>query len=181
LFGRKERARLFEVIEQLRADVAAHNAQVQTLQESLAQERERQSAGEARTRQLQEMSVHTAEQISRAVDDLVRVCEVFGERVQSAHSDHYALVEVIGHLIETTRSQTTVRVTPAELSSSNEQPEGVGTEVWCRFQNRWIGGFEIAETLHDGNERRFKIRRNSDGYILPVTFSAGDVRPTKPA
>jgi hypothetical protein len=51
--------------------------------------------------------------------------------------------------------------------------------VWCRYQNRWVAGFEIVDTLREGNECRFRIRRNSDGYVLPRTFAAADVRPNK--
>ncbi len=50
----------------------------------------------------------------------------------------------------------------------------VGTRVAVRnrYQGWWGDGFEIAETTQDG----YRLRRVSDGYLLPVDFAARDVR-----
>jgi hypothetical protein len=53
-------------------------------------------------------------------------------------------------------------------------------EVRGRFEQRWARGFEIAEVLEgDGNggrERVYRVRRRSDGAILPVVFAGDDLR-----
>jgi hypothetical protein len=49
-------------------------------------------------------------------------------------------------------------------------------EVRTHFDGRWVGGFEIA----DVTDNRYLLRRHSDGAMLPVAFSAHDVRSRRP-
>jgi hypothetical protein len=58
---------------------------------------------------------------------------------------------------------------------SPRQVLAVGTSVEVRghFIGEWSGGFEVAETTHDG----YRVRRLSDRYLLPVAFLDHDVRP----
>ena len=49
---------------------------------------------------------------------------------------------------------------------------GTRVEVRSRFDTRWSRGFEVAEVSVDG----YLVRRLSDGAVLPVTFSADEVR-----
>jgi len=49
---------------------------------------------------------------------------------------------------------------------------GTKVEVRSRFDRSWARGFEIAEVVGSG----YRIRRLSDGSILPLDFSADDVR-----
>jgi hypothetical protein len=51
-------------------------------------------------------------------------------------------------------------------------PPGTRVEVRQRFDQSWARGFEIAEMEDDG----YRVRRRSDGSILPAVFSAKDVR-----
>ena len=44
-----------------------------------------------------------------------------------------------------------------------------------RFDRAWARGFEVAETVPGANPG-YRIRRRSDGSILPVVFSSDDVR-----
>jgi hypothetical protein len=55
---------------------------------------------------------------------------------------------------------------------------GTRVEVRGRFEAQWSRGFEIAERADDpaGPLERYKVRRRSDGSILPVTFAADDLR-----
>jgi hypothetical protein len=47
--------------------------------------------------------------------------------------------------------------------------------VRSRFDQSWARGFEIAErTLHG-----YRIKRLSDGHVLPAEFSDDDVRQEK--
>jgi hypothetical protein len=49
----------------------------------------------------------------------------------------------------------------------------VRVEVRSRFDGSWCRGFEIVGVL-DGGES-YRIRRVSDGVVLPVTISADDI------
>lgn len=44
-------------------------------------------------------------------------------------------------------------------------------EVRNRFDGTWSPGFEVTEiVLTAGEEPRFRLRRMSDGYVLPALF-----------
>jgi hypothetical protein len=49
---------------------------------------------------------------------------------------------------------------------------GARVEVRRRFDAEWSDGFEVAEVTDAG----YRIRRLSDGTVLPVDFSPEDVR-----
>ena len=49
---------------------------------------------------------------------------------------------------------------------------GDRVEVRRRFDAQWAKGFEVAEATENG----FRIRRLSDGEILPVEFPERDLR-----
>ena len=53
---------------------------------------------------------------------------------------------------------------------------GTHVEVRNTFDNSWARGFEIAEII---DAMKFRIRRRSDGAVLPVTFEPDDVREEK--
>jgi hypothetical protein len=53
---------------------------------------------------------------------------------------------------------------------------GTRIEVRARFDRAWARGFEVAEQLPEGDGWRYRVRRRSDGSILPVLFDADDVR-----
>lgn len=56
-----------------------------------------------------------------------------------------------------------------------------GVEVRCRFDgDHWVGGFEVADVVRDGEGIRYRLRRRADGYELPRLFSARDVRDVDP-
>jgi hypothetical protein len=52
---------------------------------------------------------------------------------------------------------------------------GTRVEVRQRFDQRWSRGFEVAEEVAEG----YRLRRVSDGSLLPVAFEADDVRPER--
>lgn len=52
---------------------------------------------------------------------------------------------------------------------------GSKVEVRRRFDQHWSRGFEVAESLDDG----YRLKRLSDGSVLPVVFDADEVRPEK--
>ena len=49
---------------------------------------------------------------------------------------------------------------------------GTEVEVLTRYERRWASGFEIASVDRD----RFRLRRHSDGAVLPASFSATEIR-----
>ena len=52
-----------------------------------------------------------------------------------------------------------------------------GVEVRCRFaDNHWVGGFEVCDVFNDGGVLRYRLRRRSDGYLLPTLFDEASVR-----
>lgn len=53
---------------------------------------------------------------------------------------------------------------------------GEPVEVRRRFDQRWSRGFEIESSEDDG----YRLRRRSDGAVLPIVFAATDVRASQP-
>ena len=52
---------------------------------------------------------------------------------------------------------------------------GTKVEVRDRFTDAWRRGLEVAEAVDGG----YRIRRLSDGSVLPVVFTADEVRREK--
>ena len=50
---------------------------------------------------------------------------------------------------------------------------GTRVEVRCRFTGAWASGFEVAAPDAGG----YRLRRLSDGAVLPVQFAEPDVQP----
>ena len=60
----------------------------------------------------------------------------------------------------------------AETTSGDRLEPGTRVEVRRRFDQSWSRGFEVAEDMENG----YRVKRISDGTILPVEFSDDDVR-----
>lgn len=58
------------------------------------------------------------------------------------------------------------------LGLADTLAEGDKVEVRRRFDAQWAKGFEVVETTAAG----VRVRRLSDGDILPVVFDPDDVR-----
>ena len=57
-------------------------------------------------------------------------------------------------------------------------------EVRNRFDGSWSHGFEVVEAIDEPAGPRFRLRRLSDGTLLPDLFAADDIiahRPEVPA
>jgi hypothetical protein len=52
---------------------------------------------------------------------------------------------------------------------------GDQVEVHTTFDDSWSSGFEIAEVIPEG----YRLRRQSDGSLLPGYTSESDVRPLR--
>jgi hypothetical protein len=57
---------------------------------------------------------------------------------------------------------------------------GTRVEVRSKFESRWTRGFEVADRVDSESDANgkpvYKVRRRSDGSILPVAFSEADLR-----
>ncbi len=60
---------------------------------------------------------------------------------------------------------------------------GTRVEVRSRFDQRWARGFEVAEVLAppeiSPEAPSYRVRRRSDGSVLPVVFVDDDLREEK--
>ncbi|HZQ26297.1 MAG TPA: hypothetical protein VFA94_01250 [Acidimicrobiales bacterium] len=69
-------------------------------------------------------------------------------------------------------STTSTLATGVELIVDEQLKPGTRVEVRSRFDGRWAHGFEVAEVV----DRGYRLRRLSDGSILPAEFGGEDVR-----
>ncbi len=55
---------------------------------------------------------------------------------------------------------------------------GTRIEVRSRFDRRWARGFEVESVLEDVAEvpPQYRVRRRSDGAVLPAVFVDDEVR-----
>ena len=49
-------------------------------------------------------------------------------------------------------------------------------DMWCRHDDGWVGGVEIADVRSDNDTTQYWLRRRSDGYIFPRAFDENDLR-----
>jgi hypothetical protein len=59
------------------------------------------------------------------------------------------------------------------LAHQSSLRPGTRVEVATRFRGNWVTGFEVASAGDLG----YRVRRTSDGAVLPVEFSYASVRP----
>ncbi len=62
----------------------------------------------------------------------------------------------------------------AEADEPRRQERNV--EVLCRFGDRWVDGFEVCEVARTSSGLRYRLRRRSDGMVLPELFDAAQIR-----
>ena len=55
-------------------------------------------------------------------------------------------------------------------------PPALAVEVRNRFDGRWSAGFEVVRDTPGPGGTPYRLRRRSDGRILPGWFGAGEVR-----
>lgn len=56
---------------------------------------------------------------------------------------------------------------------------GDAIEVQNRFMETWCAGFEVSEVISDPICTHYRIRRTSDGMIIPDLFGETHVRPRR--
>jgi hypothetical protein len=65
------------------------------------------------------------------------------------------------------------------LLPSPAMEQGTRVEVRSRFDDRWSRGFEVAEVVDEGEGARYRLKRRSDGSVLPVLFVDDELREEK--
>jgi hypothetical protein len=76
---------------------------------------------------------------------------------------------------------------PSKAVATFESPiqPGSSVDVRSRFDGAWCGGFAVAEVVPpaDGQEGpsapQYRLRRQSDGAVLPRLFTPQEVVPTR--
>jgi len=63
-------------------------------------------------------------------------------------------------------------MTPLDAAKTTSFTTGAEVEVLTRYEGHWASGLAIASVDQD----RFRLRRHSDGVVLPVSFSASQLR-----
>jgi hypothetical protein len=145
---------------------------------------------------------HDAE-VVRVLELAVNVCDHVIECVEADRVERQAIVEALGALASAINNATPIA--PPIAAPSNTGPHLIGgrvfagddrsaivhepapmielneahdrsVEVKCRYEGRWVDGFEVCETIHTDAGERYRLRRLIDGTILPELFAAGDIR-----
>jgi hypothetical protein len=63
-----------------------------------------------------------------------------------------------------------------EVELGIRPPTNGQVEVRSRYNGTWVPGFEVAEVFEVDAERLFRLRRCSDGVVLPTHFGPDEVR-----
>jgi hypothetical protein len=141
--------------------------------------------------------------VVRVLELAVNVCDHVIECVEADQDERRAIVDTLGRLADAMMNRPITVAAPAaslpptpriiggnvvagdaprdavvDLNDDDNAPEARDTvvEVRCRFGDRWVDGFEVCETIHDETGERYRLRRRSDGTILPELFAADSVR-----
>ena len=68
-------------------------------------------------------------------------------------------------------------VAETDVSPASRRPlHPDGVEVRCRFGDRWVTGFEVCEVIRLDDVTRYRLRRRSDGSVIPTLFEEKDLR-----
>ena len=68
------------------------------------------------------------------------------------------------------------RLREVEVALSIRPPSNGHVEVRSRFNGTWVPGFEVADVREMDAERIYRLRRCSDGVVLPTHFGPEEVR-----
>lgn len=77
----------------------------------------------------------------------------------------------LSHVLGTARTYRRARCTVTGVAPLLQVGEAV--EVHTTFNDAWVGGFEVAEVVEGG----YRVRRLSDGSLLPNLTGEADLRP----
>lgn len=61
-------------------------------------------------------------------------------------------------------------------ANGTPRPAGHGSEVQCYIEGQWIDGFEVCDVVGSSENRRYRVRRMSDGSVLRKLLAGHEVR-----
>jgi hypothetical protein len=107
--------------------------------------------------------------------------------MQADREERRAMIDALSVLINRIGDETPELAAPRERVLGGSMPAGPETlidlreldttrPVCCRFGDQWLDGFEIAERVEDDAGVRYRLRRRTDGAMLPELFDAEDIR-----
>jgi hypothetical protein len=108
----------------------------------------------------------------RAVSGAVPKPRLIGGSIFNANGEDVVDTEVA-------EDDEEINLTRAEHAVRQATMQAV--EVRCRFGDKWVDGFEVADVIDDGTSFRYRLRRKSDGAVLPTYFDARNVRRASPS
>ncbi len=144
-------------------------------------------------------------ELARALRRVADACHVMAGRVEGERVERASLVDVVNRL-SATLTASLAQLPAAATSPRHHviggsiAPEVVlgdhegaidaaesidltpdvlrheSVEVHCRFGDRWVGGFEVAEVVPGASGSVYRLRRRSDDSVLPTLFDERDIR-----
>ena len=172
--GRKRRQeqRASEALSEIRRDLRALDVQMR--------------------KTLTDVTSHVESRLTDATtrdDALLQVLQTLGERMEADRLERRALIDALAAFARASQAQRVVGgsffAPTADLDAieafdlaraEHANGDDVAVEVRCRFGDRWVDGFEVADVVDDGSSFRYRLRRRSDGAVLPTLFEARNVR-----
>jgi len=145
-------------------------------------------------------------ELARALRHVADACHVVAGRIEGERAERAALVEVVSRLstsvadslarlpsiagpprhqvIGGTIDPTISLDDDADDADDADEPvdptpevlRHESVEVHCRFGDRWVGGFEVAEVVPGDGGAVYRLRRRSDDSVLPTLFDERDIR-----
>jgi hypothetical protein len=143
--------------------------------------------------------------VARSLAQVANMCAMVAEQIEAERLERRALSEAVellarppspvleegprvigGTVFASPELSHDVEISIVEDEEDRAEPapsNGAADDMWCRDDDQWVGGVEIADISHDDDAIRYWIRRRSDGYIFPRAFDATDLRflPEAPA
>jgi hypothetical protein len=108
--------------------------------------------------------------------------------MQADRAERRAMLDTLSLLVGRIGDAPAIPAPPRERVVGGSMPVGPeslidlraledASEVCCRRGDRWLDGFEIGEKVEDDFGVRYRLRRRTDGVMLPELFAASDIRP----
>jgi hypothetical protein len=142
-------------------------------------------------------------ELARALRRVADACNVVAGRIEGERVERAALVDVVTRLsasVTASLAQLPTLASPPRhhVIGGSIDPEIVlddhpvdaveaadvtpdvlrheSVEVHCRFGDRWVGGFEVAEVVPSDRGAVYRLRRRSDDSVIPTLFDERDIR-----
>jgi hypothetical protein len=139
-------------------------------------------------------------ELARALRRVADACQVVAGRIEGERAERAALVDAVNRLsisvVSSLAHLPALAASPGhrviggtidpelvlddhETEAPDPTPDVLrheSVEVHCRFGDRWVGGFEVAEVVPGDRGAVYRLRRRSDNSVLPTLFDERDIR-----